>query len=65
MVLVQWGRENFWIDGVVEPETGWHFEREYSHLDSQNFQAFLDEFSLGLGQDIAVLQMDQAQAHRA
>jgi len=65
IVPVQWGRKNFWIYGVVEPLSGWHFEREYPHLDSQNFQAFLDELSQALGEDIAVIQMDRAQAHRA
>ena len=62
---VQWGRENFWIYGVVEPLSGWHFEQEYDHLNSQNFQMFLDGLSQALGEDIALLQMDQAPAHRA
>ena len=65
MVPVQWGRANFWIYGVVEPMSGWHFEQEYDHLNSQNFQMFLDGLSQALGEDIALLQMDQAQAHRA
>ena len=65
IVPVQWGRENFWIYGVVEPLSGWHFEQEYDHLNSQNFQMFLDGLSQALGEDIALLQMDQAPAHRA
>lgn len=64
-VPVQWGRENFWIYGVVEPISGWHFEREYAHLDSENFQTFLDELAPALGAEKALIQMDQAQAHRA
>lgn len=62
---VQWGRENFWIYGVVEPETGWHFEQEYDALNSTHFQSFLDRLSLALGADIALLQLDQAKAHQA
>ena len=36
IVSVQWPREAFWLYGVVEPLTGWHFCQEYPHLDSEN-----------------------------
>jgi hypothetical protein len=49
----------------VEPLSGWHFEREYPQLDSEHFQSFLDQLSPALGADIAVIQMDRSQAHRA
>lgn len=62
---VQWGRENFWIYGVVEPETGWHFEQEYDQLNSAHFQSFLDGLSEALGDEIALIQLDQAKAHQA
>jgi transposase len=62
---VQWGRENFWIYGVVEPLSGWHFEQEYDHLNSTHFQQFLDALSQQLGDDMAVIQLDQAKAHQA
>lgn len=62
---VQWGRENFWIYGVVEPLSGWHFEQEYDHLNSTHFQQFLDALSQQLGNDMAVIQLDQAKAHQA
>ncbi|NJR63998.1 MAG: IS630 family transposase [Cyanobacteria bacterium CRU_2_1] len=62
---VQWDRENFWIYGVVEPETGWHFEQEYDHLNSTHFQSFLDGLSEALGDDIAVIQLGQAKADQA
>jgi len=60
---VQWPRDNFWLYGVVEPLSGWHFSQEYAHLDTENFQQFIDALSEQLGQDIAVIQLDQAGAH--
>jgi hypothetical protein len=64
-VSVQWPRQAFWLYGVVEPLTGWHFCQEYAQLNSQTFQKFLDALSEQLGDDMAVIQMDQASAHQA
>lgn len=63
VVQVQWPRDNFWLYGVVEPLSGWHFTQEYSHLDTEHFQQFIDALSEQLGNDIAVIQLDQAGAH--
>ncbi len=63
VVQVQWQRDNFWLYGVVEPLSGWHLTREYPHFDTENFQQFIDALSLALGEDIAVIQLDQAGAH--
>lgn len=38
---------------------------EYPYLNSQHFQEFLDAVSSQLGEDIALLQIDQAAAHLA
>ncbi len=38
---------------------------EYSKLDSENFQAFLNHLSAQLGSTVAVMQLDRAPAHRA
>lgn len=65
IVSVQWPREAFWLYGVVEPLTGWHFCQAYPHLDSENFQKFLDVLSQELGDDMAIMQMDQASAYQA
>ena len=51
IVSVQWPRKAFWLYGVVEPLKGWHFCQEYPHLDSENFQKFLDALSLELSDD--------------
>lgn len=55
---VSWGRDNFLIYGVVEPLSGWHFTAEYPHLDTENFQQFIDVLSVQLGDDIAIIQLD-------
>ena len=60
-----WPREAFWLYGVVEPLSGWHFEQEYSQLDGENFQQFVEALSEWLGTSVAVMQMDRAPAHRA
>jgi len=60
---VSWGRDNFWIYGVVEPLSGWQFTQEYPHLDSENFQQYIDALSAQLGEEIAIIQLDQAGAH--
>lgn len=65
LAQVEWKRDNFWVYGVVEPHSGWHFEQEYDHLNSEQFQSFLDALSTALGQDIALIQLAQAKAHQA
>lgn len=60
-----WQRDNYWIYGVVEPFSGWHLRAEYERLDSQQFQAFLDALSIQLGEDVALIELDQAKAHQA
>ncbi len=60
---VKWDRENFWIYGAIEPLTGRHFEQEYSQLNGECFQQFLDWLSQQLGADYGILQIDQASAH--
>src|SRR4028119_1265902 len=64
-VKVAWPREAFWLYGVVEPLSGWHFEQEYRKLNGENFQQFLDALSEVLGTSVAVMQLDRAPAHRA
>ncbi|MDH6100780.1 IS630 family transposase [Anabaenopsis sp. FSS-46] len=63
VVRVSWKRESFWLYGVVEPLSGWHFCLEYPKLCGEHFQQFLDALSSQLAEDIALLQIDQAAAH--
>ncbi|MGH7998736.1 MAG: transposase [Brasilonema sp.] len=43
--------------------TGEHFLHEYPKLNGDYFQQFLDWLSQQLGEDYAILQIDQASAH--
>jgi transposase len=63
IVPVQWLRDNFWLYGAVEPLTGQLFTQQYPQLNSEFFQEFIRYFSLSLGNDYALLQLDQAGAH--
>ena len=64
-VKVDWPREAFWLYGVVEPLSGWHWSQSYAQLNREYFQQFLDELSQPLGDTVAVMQLDRAPAHRA
>ena len=61
----QWQRENFYLYGVVEPLSGYSFFYDFSHLDGDCFQRFLELLSKDIGDDIAVIQFDQGSFHRA
>lgn len=50
--------------GVVEPLTGYSFFYEFSHLEGNCFQRFLNLVSVELGDDVAVIQFDQGSFHR-
>ncbi len=63
--LNQCWRHNFYLYGVVEPESGYSFFYEFSHLDSDCFQRFLDLLAVEIGDDVAVLQMDRGSFHRS
>ncbi len=63
VALGQWPRDNFWLYGVVEPLSGWQFTQEYPRLDTEHFQQFIDALSRQLGDDVAVIQLDQAGPH--
>ena len=60
---VQWPRQAFYIYGMFEPETGESFYYEFSALNSDGFQFFLDEFSQAYPLDLHVIQLDQGRFH--
>jgi len=41
---LQFSRGKYYVYGVVEPESGDNFFREISHLDTECFQEFLNDF---------------------
>ncbi|WP_292826592.1 transposase [uncultured Nostoc sp.] len=65
VVRVAWKRQSFWLYGIVEPMSGWHFCLEYPKLCAQHFQEFLDAVSSQLEKDIALLQIHQAAAPKS
>lgn len=49
---------------MVEPLSGWQWTQTHAHLNRQNFQQFPDDLSQALGDTVAVIQLDNALAHR-
>jgi hypothetical protein len=60
---VQWSRETFYVYGVVEPVSGESFFYEFSHLDSDCFQIFIDKFSVNYADSLNIIQMDNSRCH--
>lgn len=61
----QWGRSTFWLYGLVEPLTGESYFEQFDHLNSEHFEQFIHQFAARYAEDVVVIQMDQASAHRA
>ena len=49
----------------MEPATGEHFFYEFTHLNSECFQVFLNLVSEQFKDSILIIQLDQAGAHKA
>ena len=61
----QWLFKAFWLYGAVEPATGESFFLEFSHVDSDCYQRFLDEFSQAYPHSLNVLQVDNGRFHKS
>ena len=62
---VQWQFKATYLYGIVEPATGAHFFYEFTHLNSDCFQVFLNLVSQQYNDSILIIQLDQAGAHKA
>ncbi|MGI2909677.1 IS630 family transposase [Tolypothrix sp. VBCCA 56010] len=62
---LQWSRSAYYLYGVLEPLTGASFFSEFSHLDTECFQEFLNQFSQQFPQDLHVWQLDNGAFHQA
>jgi hypothetical protein len=62
---VQWQFKATYLYGIVEPATGEHFFYEFTHLNSECFQVFLNLVSEQYKDCILIIQLDQAGAHKA
>ncbi|CAN1213625.1 Tc1-like transposase DDE domain-containing protein [Tumidithrix helvetica PCC 7403] len=59
----QWLFQAYWLYGAVEPSTGEHVFLEFSHVDTECFQRFLDTFAQTYWQSINILQLDRGRFH--
>lgn len=62
---VQWKFQATYLYGVVEPSTGENFFYEFTHLNSDCFQIFLELLSQHFGESILIIQLDNARFHKA
>lgn len=62
---VQWQFQATYLYGIVEPATGEHFFYEFTHVNTDCFQVFLNLVAQEFAQSIVILQLDQAGWHRA
>lgn len=61
----QWERQTYYLYGVIEPKTGNSFFYEESHLDTECFEKFLQQFSQSFPEELHILQVDNAPFHKA
>ena len=61
----QWQFKAFWLYGAVEPTTGEQFFLQFTHVDSQCYQLFLDQFAQAYTDSLNILQVDNGAFHKA
>ena len=57
--------ESVYLYGGVEPLTGQRFFLEFSHLTSDCFQCFLEQFSEAFSESLNLLVLDNGRFHQA
>ncbi|MGD1939785.1 MAG: IS630 family transposase [Leptolyngbyaceae cyanobacterium] len=62
---VQWPFQATYLYGIVEPATGEHFFYEFTHCNTDCFEAFLQLVAKQYADSILIIQLDQAGWHRA
>ncbi|MCC3411921.1 MULTISPECIES: IS630 family transposase [unclassified Microcoleus] len=61
----QWKRGNFYVYGVVEPSTGEQYYQEFSQLNHNCFQEFLNGFAEKYSYHFNLIIMDNGSFHKA
>lgn len=56
--------KSMYLFGAYSPITGDHFEYEFSHCNSVNFQIFLDEFSKENKNEFKIILLDNGAFHK-
>lgn len=62
---VQWQFKATYLYGIVEPKTGEHFFFEFSHLNTDCFQVFLNLISEHYPDELLIIQLDNGAFHKA
>jgi transposase len=60
----QWIFKAFWLYGAIEPATGESFFLQFSHVDTECYQRFLDELSQAYPDSLNILQVDNGRFHK-
>ena len=60
----QWKRKNFYLYGVIEIKTRDCYFYEFSHLDGQCFQEFINQLSEEFNSSINFLHLDNGTFHK-
>ncbi|MCG5060413.1 MAG: IS630 family transposase [Limnoraphis sp. WC205] len=61
--FVQWNFKSYYIYGAIAPKSGESFFLEFSHLDGDCFQIFLDHFSQSYPSYLNIIQLDNGRFH--
>ena len=59
----QWSYKYYYIYGLIEPLGGQSFFLEFSHLNSDCFQLYLEKFAEEYPEQIHIIQLDNAPFH--
>lgn len=60
----QWLFKAFWLYGAIEPATGASLFLQFTHVDTNCYQRFLDEFSQAFPDSLNILQVDNGRFHK-
>lgn len=61
----QWKFQATYLYGIIEPLTGEHFFWEFSHLNTDCFQIFLDLVAQHFSESFLIIQLDNGAFHKA
>lgn len=62
---VQWQFQATYLYGIVEPKTGVSVFYEFSHLNTDCFQVFLNLIGEKFADEVIILQLDNGAFHKA
>lgn len=63
--IYQWGRQTFYLYGVIEPLTGECYFDVFPQLNAETFEQFMHQFAERYSDRVLVVQLDRASAHQA